>query len=345
MSSRIADLLRRGEVAAHAGRRGEARHNFRAVLTLDPTNVPALLWLAWLSDNPRASLVYIARVLERDPDNPRAHAALQWARRRVSVSAPENAPVPHHLELKTQVSWKQPGLLALLGLLIVLAGVALAHLLPGNLPVSVALAPTSTPSATPTPPHSPTPTLSPTLTPSHFHTPTPSPAHTPTSPHSHTPALSPTSTPAPSSTLMATPGALPTAPPLPPSLTPAPISTISSNVRWIDVDLTHQQLAAYEGDRLVRVTAISSGLSHTPTPAGQFHIWIKLRYDDMTGPSYYLPNVPYVMYFHGGYGLHGTYWHASFGHPMSHGCVNLPLEEAEWLYFWSSVGTMVNIHY
>ena len=142
-----------------------------------------------------------------------------------------------------------------------------------------------------------------------------------------------------------TPGSLPTAPPLPPSLTPAPISTISSNVRWIDVDLTHQQLAAYEGDQLVRFTAISSGLSHTPTPVGQFHIWIKLRYDDMTGPNYHLPNVPYVMYFQGGYGLHGTYWHANFGYPMSHGCVNLPQEEAEWLYFWATVGTMVNIHY
>jgi lipoprotein-anchoring transpeptidase ErfK/SrfK len=116
-------------------------------------------------------------------------------------------------------------------------------------------------------------------------------------------------------------------------------------VRWIDVDLTHQQLAAYEGDELVRFTAISSGLSRTPTPAGQYHIWIKLRYDDMTGPGYYLPNVPYVMYFHGGFGLHGTYWHANFGYPMSHGCVNLPMEEAEWLYFWATVGTMVNIHY
>jgi lipoprotein-anchoring transpeptidase ErfK/SrfK len=65
----------------------------------------------------------------------------------------------------------------------------------------------------------------------------------------------------------------------------------------------------------------------------------------MSGPGYYLPNVPYVMYFHGGYGLHGTTWHANFGHPMSHGCVNLPTSEAEWLFNWAQVGTMVNIHY
>ncbi len=138
---------------------------------------------------------------------------------------------------------------------------------------------------------------------------------------------------------------MPTAPPLPPSLTPAPASVASKGVRWIDVDLTHQLLAAYEDQKLVRITSISTGLPNTPTPAGQFHIWIKLRADTMSGPGYHLPNVPYVMYFHGGYGLHGTYWHSNFGQPMSHGCVNLPTEEAEWLFNWADVGTMVNIHY
>jgi lipoprotein-anchoring transpeptidase ErfK/SrfK len=65
----------------------------------------------------------------------------------------------------------------------------------------------------------------------------------------------------------------------------------------------------------------------------------------MTGPGYYLPNVPYTMYFYRGYGLHGTYWHANFGRPMSHGCVNLPTYEAQWLFNWAPVGTLVNVHY
>jgi lipoprotein-anchoring transpeptidase ErfK/SrfK len=60
---------------------------------------------------------------------------------------------------------------------------------------------------------------------------------------------------------------------------------------------------------------------------------------------YYLPNVPHVMYFYGGYGLHGTYWHNNFGTPMSHGCVNLSQTDAEWLYNWASVGTKVVTHY
>jgi lipoprotein-anchoring transpeptidase ErfK/SrfK len=51
------------------------------------------------------------------------------------------------------------------------------------------------------------------------------------------------------------------------------------------------------------------------------------------------------MYFYDGYGLHGTYWHSNFGTPMSHGCINLTIPDAEWLYYWADVGTLVNIHY
>jgi lipoprotein-anchoring transpeptidase ErfK/SrfK len=76
---------------------------------------------------------------------------------------------------------------------------------------------------------------------------------------------------------------------------------------------------------------------------GQFRIWIKFRLDDMAGADYYIEDVPYVMYFHEGYGLHGVTWHGNFGHPMSHGCVNLPTEEAKWLFNWADVGTLVVI--
>jgi hypothetical protein len=114
--------------------------------------------------------------------------------------------------------------------------------------------------------------------------------------------------------------------------------------RWIDVDLSRQLLTAYEGRTPVRTTLVSTGLPATPTPVGQYRIWVKFRYDDMAGADYYIEDVPYVMYFHGGYGLHGVTWHGNFGHPMSHGCVNLPTSEAEWLFNWADVGTLVNIH-
>jgi len=128
-----------------------------------------------------------------------------------------------------------------------------------------------------------------------------------------------------------------------PIFTPADPAGIEE-ARWIDVDLSEQRVTAYEGQTPVRTTLVSTGLPGTPTPEGQFRIWIKLRYDDMAGPGYYLEDVPYVMYFYQGYGLHGVFWHGNFGHPMSHGCVNLPTPEAEWLFNWAEVGTLVNVH-
>ena len=129
----------------------------------------------------------------------------------------------------------------------------------------------------------------------------------------------------------------------PPSTPTTPTSGYSG--RWIDVDLSAQKLTAYEGSTPVRSTLVSTGLPRTPTPTGRYRIYVKYVFDDMAGPGYYLPKVPYVMYFYRGYSLHGTYWHANFGQPMSHGCVNLPTSEARWLYSWAPVGTPVYIHY
>ncbi|HUH97665.1 MAG TPA: L,D-transpeptidase family protein [Anaerolineales bacterium] len=119
----------------------------------------------------------------------------------------------------------------------------------------------------------------------------------------------------------------------------------STGVRWIDVNLTQQMVYAYQGNSVVNSFLVSTGTWQYPTVTGQYHIYVKLLSTDMTGPGYYLPNVPYTMYFYEGYGLHGTYWHHNFGTPMSHGCVNLSIPDAEWLYDWASVGTLVNVHY
>lgn len=85
------------------------------------------------------------------------------------------------------------------------------------------------------------------------------------------------------------------------------------------------------------------------TVTGQFHVWLRFESQTMDGRllgyDYYLEDVPYVMYFYNDYALHGTFWHNNFGTPMSHGCVNLATPDAQWLYNWSSLGTMVNVHY
>lgn len=131
--------------------------------------------------------------------------------------------------------------------------------------------------------------------------------------------------------------------------------------RWIEVDLSEQKLKAWEGGSLYLESLVSSGLPWWPTPTGEFRIWIKLRSTKMEGGSgryyYYLPNVPYVMYFENdavpswrGYGLHGTYWHNAFGTQRSHGCLNLPTPIAQKLFYWvdskgeGKTGTRVVIH-
>ncbi|MEI7846238.1 MAG: L,D-transpeptidase family protein [Chloroflexota bacterium] len=114
---------------------------------------------------------------------------------------------------------------------------------------------------------------------------------------------------------------------------------------WIDVNLTNQTVYAYEGNTVVNSFVVSTGTWQHPTVTGQYHVYVKYRYTDMSGPGYYLPNVPFTMYFYQGYALHGTYWHSNFGTPMSHGCVNFSIPDAEWIYNFSTVGTLVNVHY
>ncbi|MBI3164651.1 MAG: L,D-transpeptidase family protein [Chloroflexi bacterium] len=124
-----------------------------------------------------------------------------------------------------------------------------------------------------------------------------------------------------------------------------PPAVSNGGARWIDVDLSQQRVYAYEGDTLMNSFLVSTGTWQTPTVTGEFKIWIKVRSQAMSGPGYYLPDVPYVMYFYKDYGLHGTYWHNNFGTPMSHGCINLTIPDSEWLYNFASVGTLVNVHY
>lgn len=123
------------------------------------------------------------------------------------------------------------------------------------------------------------------------------------------------------------------------------VARSGNGTRWIDVDLTNQAVYAYEGDVMVNSFIVSTGTWLTPTVTGQYKIYVKYRSAKMSGPGYYLPDVPYIMYFYKGYGLHGTYWHNNFGTPMSHGCVNLRTDDAAWIYNWASVGTVVNVHY
>ena len=115
---------------------------------------------------------------------------------------------------------------------------------------------------------------------------------------------------------------------------------IGPNDRWFAIDLYEQTLVAYEGDRMAFATLISSGLPQWSTNEGLFKVYERYEATRMSGAVgqpdfYYIEEVPYVMYFDDEIGLHGTYWHDRFGYRQSHGCVNLSIMDAWWIYDFS----------
>jgi hypothetical protein len=141
-------------------------------------------------------------------------------------------------------------------------------------------------------------------------------------------------------------------------ISPDELTPISPDVPWenkrIEVSLVKQELKAYEFDQVVMHTLISSGIPGiggtnpipTYTPTGRFNIQVKMPSKHMGDgrvtdniDAYELPGVPWVCFFEEtGVALHGTYWHYNFGRQMSHGCVNMTMEDAKWIYRWAYPG-------
>lgn len=124
--------------------------------------------------------------------------------------------------------------------------------------------------------------------------------------------------------------------------------------RWIDIDLTENTVSAYEGRLLVQGPVyIVPGAPGTETITGTYDVYLKydaqtMRGENLDGSKYETPDVPWVMYFSGGYALHGAYWRSEFGwsgYGGSHGCVNMPVDSAKWFYDWAALGTTVVSHY
>ncbi len=116
---------------------------------------------------------------------------------------------------------------------------------------------------------------------------------------------------------------------------------IGPHDHWVEVLLRYQTLVAYEGRRPVRATLVSTGRWDHKTPSGLFRANTKVALSTMTnregdGELYRVDDVPWILYFHEGFALHGTYWHDSFGVVKSHGCVNLAPRDARWIFDWAS---------
>jgi lipoprotein-anchoring transpeptidase ErfK/SrfK len=317
--TQIPALLAEAKALARQNKRSEARALFARVLSHDPRHVEALLWLAAIEPDPKQSVRYLDRVLEISPGNPRAVAGLHWAAKRLSAdpqsaSRPLSGSVPLPAELPVMDS-------LLLGtiVLVCFASCILLALMAWDAPGAVRAAylptPTYTVTATPTATAEPTHTLVPTTTATPTHTWTPT-------------ATSDPPTPTPTATLV-----VGTEPP----------HTTALGMKRIELDLSDQRLTAYEGDTEVLTALVSTGIARYPTPLGDYKIIRKVRAQVMSGPGYYLPNVEWVSYFVGGYAIHGTYWHTNFGHPMSHGCVNMTNDDAKWIFNWAPMGTPVTV--
>ncbi|MGL4649448.1 MAG: L,D-transpeptidase [Caldilineaceae bacterium] len=144
-------------------------------------------------------------------------------------------------------------------------------------------------------------------------------------------------------TILPSPEPTPTPTPL---ATPAPIirTDVPDGERWIAVDLSDQRLTAYQGDLPVFETMVSTGKTGWRTLPGTFAVYLKYRETRMRGDDYDTPDVPWTMYYSGDFAIHGAYWHDNFGTPVSHGCVNLRVDEAEALYAWAPMGARVVVN-
>jgi hypothetical protein len=148
----------------------------------------------------------------------------------------------------------------------------------------------------------------------------------------------------------------------------APLSPdVPFEKKRIEVSIATQTLFAYENDLAVFQADVSTGLAGLPsanniptvTPKGRFNIEGKMPSKHMGDGSLAsdLVGVPWNCFFTDqGHAFHGTYWHDNFGVPMSHGCVNMRMADAKWLFRWTrplaapvrettiGYGTMVHIY-
>ena len=373
--------LAKAREALHRGDKGSARQLGEQAALLTPDTEDVWLVLAASDPNPHAALAYAKKALELKPESTRARRGVEWAsgqlkqvqtgNSRIAIQGSNQNDVVKKLpkrvyretiplnQLKMNgQNCLYPAFLIGVGSIIVafvavfmLAGPGFARIRSN---ISAPVSPQENLWAS-------VEILKPTITPINVSAfvpqgadnPAPTPSDAPTSVPKTMPTLAPTegSTFMPEATV--TPGTMameiisdtPKSPSVSADEAQAEYPLEGNGERWIDVNLSEQRVDAYEGDIVVNSFLVSTGVLQTPTVTGKYKIYVKVRVQDMSGPGYYLTDVPYVMFFYEDYGFHGTYWHNNFGTPMSRGCVNLTIPDSEWLYNWGSVGTVVNVHY
>jgi lipoprotein-anchoring transpeptidase ErfK/SrfK len=360
--SNLQEQLRLGIEAARNGQVEVARQSLQQILAVEPANIPAMLWLAFIAATPKESVQLLEQVLQLDPENERAKSGLRWAQARLAAETSETAEAQttapeeemSSLELRQQLfsgdarNQGRKSVLAhrarrninpfLLFLLIFIGGAA-AVSIGFSQPKMVSAQIEAKPIQITATPHanifaiakelhhaSPTPMVSPKLESKSLDLTVKSKDLD----SSITPVIL-TPTAIPNATVNAGPTLL-----KPVEVTSLVHEPASPDEKWIEVNIAAQRVTAWEGNVPVMSFLASTGLPETPTVTGEFHIYWKQVSTVMSGVDYYLPDVPYVMYFYEDYGLHGVYWHHNFGRQMSRGCVNLATDEAKQLFEWAT---------
>lgn len=331
------EAIKAAHKAYKSGDRNLARKWAGYAAKLAPEKETPWLMLGALS-TPQQSIDYYKRALEINPSSEMArkgiHKAVKILRENPPTPTPEFKPLdpdfaaaaPPRSAVRKQsplLSWLSAGALVVVLAMALFFGfdsvrslVASAQLIATETPPLRLAVRTNHLTNTPTPTATFTPT--PTLTPTPTVTPTPKPTKTP----------------------------VPTTAPDEPSTNTAEVpEDIDDDEFWLEVNLSQQKLIAHRGDKVLKSFTVSTGTWATPTVTGHYQVYVMYPSTTMSGPGYWLPDVPWTMYFYKGYGVHGAYWHNNFGTQMSHGCVNMKIDEAKWVFDRSAIGTWVVIHY
>jgi hypothetical protein len=123
--------------------------------------------------------------------------------------------------------------------------------------------------------------------------------------------------------------------------------TVKTGDYWINLNIGQEVLTVFRGTDPVFASYVSIGMKVSPTIQGTFNIQYKYVATRMRGgppaaTHYYdLPNVPWTMYYHGSFGIHGAYWHDEFGVPKSSGCTNMTIGDSKYVFNLASpnIGT------
>jgi len=110
---------------------------------------------------------------------------------------------------------------------------------------------------------------------------------------------------------------------------------------WLQVNLTTQSVSAYRGSTFIKSFPVATG-----KPGHRTDVNTKYKSQTMRGADYTTPNVPWISYFNGGEVFHGAPWNTyniNHGIPSSHGCVNMMVSDAKWIYDFAPLGTKVEV--